>query len=317
VSAEIARAPVLGGSSDGKAAEAAEAVFRRGSEDSAAEDHRVAAGYLPGRGMGSAIEVKEALTGGGNGGGAQVSGEVLEGRDIAEAGNYSVGGLDLSMEVNQEIVHEDGTGEKLAKDSRLEKAKLAEGKNPSKEYVGRTAAMLSNVTNVSTSQDAAATEDKLEGAESGIPVDFSMEASGSTREVHGEFLRNGHLGGSGSGSPSVEVDASEQEVQLGGSDHSAVKNSSGASPDNPGSQDPNLNEEAVTMKMDLPQGSAAHCDVYDGNWVFDESYPFYTSNSCPFIDEGFSCEANGRMDRGYMKWRWQPKHCNIPRCLLH
>jgi hypothetical protein len=83
VSAEIARAPVLGGSSDGKAAEAAEAVFGRGSEDSAEEDHRVAAGYLPDRGMGSAIEVKEAFTGGGNGGGAQVSGEVLEGRDIA------------------------------------------------------------------------------------------------------------------------------------------------------------------------------------------------------------------------------------------
>jgi hypothetical protein len=348
VSAEIARAPVLGGSSDGKAAEAAEAVFGRGSEDSAEEeDHRVAAGYLPDRGMGSAIEVKEAFTGGGNGGGAQVSGEVLEGQDIAEAGNYSLGGLDLAMEVNQEIVHEDGIGEKLAKDSRLEKAKLAEGKNPSKEYVGqaaatllnvtnastsqdaaegnnpskeyvgRAAATLSNVTNVSTSQDATATEDKLEGAESGIPVDFSMEASGSTREVHSGFLRNGHLGESGSGSPSVEVDASEQELQLGGSDHLAVKNSSGASPDNLGSQDPNLNEEAVPMKMDLPWGSAAHCDVYDGNWVFDESYPFYTSNSCPFIDEGFSCEANGRTDRRYMKWRWQPKHCNIPRYLLH
>lgn len=58
------------------------------------------------------------------------------------------------------------------------------------------------------------------------------------------------------------------------------------------------------------------CDVFDGRWVFDESYPLYASNSCPFVDEGFSCEANGRMDNDYMKWRWQPNGCSIPRYLL-
>ncbi|KAF8401330.1 hypothetical protein HHK36_012264 [Tetracentron sinense] len=55
------------------------------------------------------------------------------------------------------------------------------------------------------------------------------------------------------------------------------------------------------------------CDVSKGMWVFDESYPLYTTSSCPFIDEGFSCETNGRLDRDYMKWRWQPHDCNIPR----
>lgn len=59
------------------------------------------------------------------------------------------------------------------------------------------------------------------------------------------------------------------------------------------------------------------CDVSNGRWVFDESYPLYTNNSCPFIDEGFSCEANGRLDRDYMKWRWQPHQCSIPRYLFH
>ncbi|XP_072975136.1 protein trichome birefringence-like 6 [Typha angustifolia] len=58
---------------------------------------------------------------------------------------------------------------------------------------------------------------------------------------------------------------------------------------------------------------ANHCDIYDGNWVLDETYPLYASKSCPFIDEGFSCEANGRVDAKYMKWRWQPHHCSIPR----
>ncbi|KAJ4954324.1 hypothetical protein NE237_011107 [Protea cynaroides] len=55
------------------------------------------------------------------------------------------------------------------------------------------------------------------------------------------------------------------------------------------------------------------CDVSNGKWVFDENYPLYSNRSCSFIDEGFNCEANGRLDRDYMKWRWQPHNCNIPR----
>ncbi|KAF3679462.1 Protein trichome birefringence-like 6 [Capsicum annuum] len=55
------------------------------------------------------------------------------------------------------------------------------------------------------------------------------------------------------------------------------------------------------------------CDIPNGKWVFDESYPLYTNASCPYIDEGFSCESNGRLDKNYMKWRWQPQDCDIPR----
>lgn len=55
------------------------------------------------------------------------------------------------------------------------------------------------------------------------------------------------------------------------------------------------------------------CDVTKGRWVYDESYPLYTNFSCPFIDEGFNCEANGRSDQDYMKWRWEPQDCDIPR----
>ena len=75
-------------------------------------------------------------------------------------------------------------------------------------------------------------------------------------------------------------------------------------------------QEAVRRKMDLARSNTAKCDVYDGRWVFDESYPLYTSSSCPFVDEGFSCEANGRMEQNYTKWRWQPTHCDIPRCCI-
>ncbi|MFS7898080.1 putative PMR5 domain, trichome birefringence-like family [Helianthus anomalus] len=55
------------------------------------------------------------------------------------------------------------------------------------------------------------------------------------------------------------------------------------------------------------------CDVTKGKWVFDESYPLYSTYTCPFIDEGFDCEGNGRLDKDYMKWRWKPQDCDIPR----
>ena len=58
------------------------------------------------------------------------------------------------------------------------------------------------------------------------------------------------------------------------------------------------------------------CDIFDGNWVWDDSYPLYKSPDCPFIDGGFRCAENGRPNDFYTKWRWQPKDCNLPRFLL-
>ncbi|KAK4273129.1 hypothetical protein QN277_021587 [Acacia crassicarpa] len=55
------------------------------------------------------------------------------------------------------------------------------------------------------------------------------------------------------------------------------------------------------------------CDLFDGNWIWDESYPLYHSTNCSFLDQGFRCSENGRPDSFYTKWRWQPKTCNLPR----
>ncbi|PWA75071.1 TRICHOME BIREFRINGENCE-LIKE 6 [Artemisia annua] len=55
------------------------------------------------------------------------------------------------------------------------------------------------------------------------------------------------------------------------------------------------------------------CDVTNGKWMYDEGYKLYSSSSCSFIDEGFNCEGNGRLDKGYMNWRWKPHDCDIPR----
>ncbi|XP_021681324.2 protein trichome birefringence-like 11 isoform X2 [Hevea brasiliensis] len=55
------------------------------------------------------------------------------------------------------------------------------------------------------------------------------------------------------------------------------------------------------------------CDIFDGNWIWDDSYPLYQSKDCSFIDTGFRCLENGRPDSFYTKWRWQPNHCDLPR----
>ncbi|KAL5699666.1 Protein trichome birefringence-like 5 [Ranunculus cassubicifolius] len=57
----------------------------------------------------------------------------------------------------------------------------------------------------------------------------------------------------------------------------------------------------------------ASCNLYAGKWVKDEEYPKYKPTSCPYVDEAFSCQANGRPDSDYLNWRWKPDGCDIPR----
>ncbi|VFQ71050.1 unnamed protein product [Cuscuta campestris] len=61
-------------------------------------------------------------------------------------------------------------------------------------------------------------------------------------------------------------------------------------------------------------GVDSECDVYgDGDWVVDNRYPLYNASECPFVEQGFNCLANGRPDRDYVKLRWKPERCDIPR----
>ncbi|GFP95429.1 protein trichome berefringence-like 7 [Phtheirospermum japonicum] len=60
-------------------------------------------------------------------------------------------------------------------------------------------------------------------------------------------------------------------------------------------------------------GSSDVCDVFDGKWVLDDSYPLYNASECPFVEQGFNCLLNGRDDEDYLKWRWKPKNCDTPR----
>ncbi|KAB5545402.1 hypothetical protein DKX38_013514 [Salix brachista] len=74
-----------------------------------------------------------------------------------------------------------------------------------------------------------------------------------------------------------------------------------------------LNGSGKNKRVEFLEEEGNGCDLFDGDWVWDEKYPLYQSKDCRFLDQGFRCTENGRPDLFYTKWRWQPKHCNLPR----
>lgn len=69
-------------------------------------------------------------------------------------------------------------------------------------------------------------------------------------------------------------------------------------------------------RVEFLGGKGDVCELFEGDWVWDESYPLYNSKDCRFLDSGFRCVENGRPDLFYTKWRWQPKSCNLPRYVI-
>ncbi|KAI5674981.1 hypothetical protein M9H77_05931 [Catharanthus roseus] len=61
------------------------------------------------------------------------------------------------------------------------------------------------------------------------------------------------------------------------------------------------------------QANQTSCALFMGSWVYDESYPLYQSSACPIIDPEFNCQMYGRPDSDYLKYRWKPATCELPR----
>ncbi|KAK6943187.1 Trichome birefringence-like, N-terminal domain [Dillenia turbinata] len=63
-----------------------------------------------------------------------------------------------------------------------------------------------------------------------------------------------------------------------------------------------------------PPPPPPQCNLFSGKWVFDnKSQTLYNGTKCIYMSDEFACEKFGRKDLKYLKWRWQPHHCDLPR----
>lgn len=136
------------------------------------------------------------------------------------------------------------------------------------------------------------------------PADFLRNGSSLFRE--GSLLNQSHEG----------KDSREESIVSSSEGNNG--NGSLASP--PFSQDNSLaragGKEEKPARRDYNSGKERNmegCDIFDGNWVRDDSKPYYPAGSCPYIDRDFNCHLNGRPDEEFVKWRWKPNGCDIPR----
>ncbi|KAI3979256.1 hypothetical protein MKX01_007732 [Papaver californicum] len=71
------------------------------------------------------------------------------------------------------------------------------------------------------------------------------------------------------------------------------------------------NASEIQEENQIPQKEK--CDLSVGEWIPDPLGPMYTNESCDVISGHQNCMKNGRLDSGFLYWRWKPRHCELPR----
>nr|KYP50516.1 hypothetical protein KK1_027672 [Cajanus cajan] len=76
-------------------------------------------------------------------------------------------------------------------------------------------------------------------------------------------------------------------------------------------------EHATTTNVpsSKPPNEQKTCDLSKGHWVPDleGSSSYYTNSSCTTIPESKNCFKHGREDSDFLKWKWKPEQCELPR----
>ncbi|XLR15306.1 hypothetical protein HN51_036250, partial [Arachis hypogaea] len=54
------------------------------------------------------------------------------------------------------------------------------------------------------------------------------------------------------------------------------------------------------------------CDYFSGDWVPNPFRQFYTNETCSDIKSHQNCLKNGRPDREFLYWRWDPRGYELP-----
>ncbi|PON57549.1 Trichome birefringence-like 45/PMR [Parasponia andersonii] len=90
-------------------------------------------------------------------------------------------------------------------------------------------------------------------------------------------------------------------------------------------QQPHIASSALIMSLKNHHNNQHHrrqpmfqtnqttCALFAGTWVQDDTYPLYQYSECPVIDAEFNCQMYGRPDTDYLKYRWRPLNCELPR----
>ncbi|CAI9761254.1 unnamed protein product [Fraxinus pennsylvanica] len=138
-------------------------------------------------------------------------------------------------------------------------------------------------------------------------TDFDEETN--ERTIPQPFLSINEFQGNLSNEETTEHISSKFDIDdktSGKSTYPVSRETSSDIPSSSGSKGDNDRSNAIAQRLQS-------CDFYKGSWVKDENYPLYRAGSCPYVDEAFDCQNNGRPDYEYLKWRWKPDECDLPR----
>nr|CAB3450962.1 unnamed protein product [Digitaria exilis] len=89
---------------------------------------------------------------------------------------------------------------------------------------------------------------------------------------------------------------------------SSSSTSSLPSPTNSSSSSPTNSSSSAS-----PATTVEYCNLTQGQWVPDDEAPYYTNLTCPFIDDHQNCMKFGKPSLEFMRWRWRPDGCELPR----